>query len=173
LSFPKKQSPHIHHGRITTLVYVGETNVCCAGGDAGRPLHTFDPLFFCKLGGANAEGPYNFEKVKRWVGVKKVGYNIFRCKEWAIPINLADKKHWVLVRVALPSHKSGEFIVRYFDSLRHDQGGETATKVRVRRMHTVLETITVKSFFNVHVNPKTLNPKPTGNAVPQCRPYAN
>ena len=85
--------------------------------------------------------------------VKVVGYNIFRCKEWAIPINFDDKKHWVLVRVSLPSRKSGKFFVRYFDSLRHDQRGETATKVRVRRMHTVLETITVKSFFNVHVNP--------------------
>jgi hypothetical protein len=81
------------------------------------------------------------------VTTKKVGYDIFRCKEWAIPINFKDRKHWVLVRVSLPLRLSGAFEVRYIDSLPQKDRGVRAELVRVRRLHKVLESFTVKSYY--------------------------
>ena len=147
---------------MKTHVLIRETVVCCAGGDEHRPLHTFDPLFFCKLAGANATGPYNFANVEQWVEEGVVGYNIFQCREWVFPIHLADRYHWVLVHVSLPDESGNKFVVRYFDSLYHHQNGKEAKKLRVRHMQRVYESITVKSLFNAY------DPAPWGHAIPQC-----
>jgi hypothetical protein len=174
LSFPQEAIlqllalPHTYtpDATIATLVYVGETIVCWAAGDARRPLHTFDPLFFAKLFGVNAEGPYTFGNVQKWVSKKTVGYDIFRCKEWAIPINLEDRKHWVLVRVSLPLRASGDFEVRYIDSLPQKDDGHRAGKIRVRRLHKVLESFTVKSYYQYACCPRITRQPDAFRTVP-------
>ena len=141
----------MHTEHIATNAYVGEIFVRWVGGDARKPLHTFDTLFFTKLYGIKANGPYRFTEVQKWVSEKSVGFGIFRCKEWAIPINL-NNIHWVLVRVSLPRTISGEFKVLYVDSGPQSAAGDkTAIGVTVRRKHKVLESFTLKSFINAQI----------------------
>jgi hypothetical protein len=73
-----------------------------------------------KLCGKDAEA-YNFNAIHRWVSKRVVGYNIFRCDTWAIPINFKEAEHWVVVHVVLPriaceGVTPTECEVRYSDS---------------------------------------------------------
>jgi Ulp1 family protease len=117
--------------------FVINTKRCNSAGEMRSPLHVFGTFFFTALCGEDAAGPYTYDKVHKWLAKDNVGYNIFRCAVWVIPINLKADNHWAMVTVVLPKDvgeglppTSGE--IRYTDS-NSIKVTQKATKIMVCR----------------------------------------
>jgi len=74
-----------------------------AGGSCPS-IHICTSYLWTKLAGANCY-PKDFTQDKmdqlvgRWLTKNKVGYDVFQCRMWVIPINILHTKHWVYVTV--------------------------------------------------------------------------